>query len=77
MKTALSDKPQKELTPPENVVAVPINSDTGLLARNNDRSTIMEFFRDGEIPGQTNEISGTAEADENNGDSQNEEQYLF
>ena len=74
MKVALSDKPQKKFTPPETIIAVPINPKTGLLSNNNGTS-IIEFFRDGEVPGDV--VDANHEQDSPKAIPQNSEQHLF
>jgi penicillin-binding protein 1A len=51
MKTALVNMPEKEMKQPENVIAMRIDPNSGLLARNNQPNAIMEYFRDKEVPG--------------------------
>lgn len=50
MKTALKGKPETELAQPDNVVAVRIDPNSGLLAKPNQDNGIIEYFRDNEVP---------------------------
>lgn len=50
MKVALNGMPEREIPPPENVVAVRINPNTGMLAKSNEDHAIIEYFREEEIP---------------------------
>ncbi|MGL6028717.1 MAG: penicillin-binding transpeptidase domain-containing protein, partial [Legionella sp.] len=50
MKVALKGKPETELKQPDNVVAVRIDPVSGLLAKPNQESAIIEYFRDKEVP---------------------------
>lgn len=52
MKTALDHVAERELSQPENVIAVRIDPHTGLLAQNNQPNSIIEYFREEEIPSQ-------------------------
>lgn len=51
MKVALANLPIKELHQPANVIAVNIDPATGLLARMNQPNTIVEYFREQDVPG--------------------------
>ena len=51
MKVALRDLPEREMKQPENVVAVRINPDNGLLAKENQKKAITEYFREQDVPG--------------------------
>jgi penicillin-binding protein 1A len=53
MKVALKGQPESELKQPENVVAVRIDPVSGLLARPNQENGIIEYFRDKEVPAET------------------------
>lgn len=78
MKVALSNRPQKKLTPPDSIIAVPINPKTGLLSTSGDKA-IMEYFRDSEIPGQVEEVS-SEDIDSNQegyGIHNNNDEHLF
>jgi penicillin-binding protein 1A len=50
MKVALKTLPEKQLPQPENVVAVRIDPDSGLLARPNQANAVTEYFREQDIP---------------------------
>jgi len=45
MKTALAGKPEKQLPPPEGLVTMKINAETGRAATDVDTNTIFEIFR--------------------------------
>lgn len=51
MKVALKDKPEQEMKLPANVIEARINPATGLLAKPNQTNAIIEYFREGEVPG--------------------------
>ncbi|WP_419420409.1 penicillin-binding protein 1A [Legionella sp. D16C41] len=57
MKIALQDIPERALPQPKNIVAVRIDPKTGLLARQNQSNSIIEYFRDQDVP--TEEGAGT------------------
>ncbi len=57
MKKIINTLPIKDLTPPNNVVAIPIDSQTGQLAKAKQPSTIIEYFRDNEKPNDDNGFS--------------------
>lgn len=50
MQVALREIPEKALPQPKNVVAVRIDPQTGLLAMPNQSNSIIEYFREGDIP---------------------------
>lgn len=50
MKVALHGKPEVQIKQPENVVAVRIDANTGLLAAPNQPNAIVEYFRKEEVP---------------------------
>lgn len=52
MKVALKGKPESEMKQPENVVAVRIDPNSGLLARPNQANGIIEYFRNKEVPAE-------------------------
>ncbi|MBN9230031.1 MAG: peptidase [Legionella sp. 40-6] len=52
MKVALKGQPQSELKQPENVVAVRIDPQSGLLAQPNQPNAIIEYFREKEVPAE-------------------------
>ena len=81
MKIALSNITEKELPQPSNVVSVRIDPSTGLLAKNNQPNSIVEYFREQEVPGVEESTSsspyGSAEQEGYPNDSaiaQNQEQ---
>ncbi|WP_028388674.1 penicillin-binding protein 1A [Legionella fairfieldensis] len=51
MKSALANTSEFNLPQPQNIVAVRIDPSTGLLARYNQTNSIIEYFREQEIPG--------------------------
>ncbi|MCW8931166.1 MAG: penicillin-binding protein 1A [Gammaproteobacteria bacterium] len=73
MKVALKDVPEQELTPPENIITVKIDSETGLLATGNSPKTQYEFFIEGTEPQRSGSTS-TAVSDSNN-EAANEELF--
>ncbi|QWF70976.1 penicillin-binding protein 1A [Methylomonas paludis] len=50
MKTALRDKPETALTPPEGIVAAYINPEDGLLMNPNNKNGIWEYFSRESLP---------------------------
>lgn len=50
MKVALKDKPERNLSKPDNVVAIDINPKNGLRVTSGQDSSIKEYFRDINIP---------------------------
>ncbi|AWN75748.1 TPA: penicillin-binding protein 1A [Legionella anisa] len=52
MKVALKGKPESEMRQPEDVVAVRIDPNSGLLARPNQANGIIEYFRNKEVPAE-------------------------
>ncbi|WP_367605802.1 penicillin-binding protein 1A [Legionella sp. W05-934-2] len=50
MKRIMDKLPIRDLAPPANVVAIPIDENTGQLAKANQPHTIIEFFRENEKP---------------------------
>ncbi len=69
MKVALKGKPEEEIKPPENVVAVRIDPNSGLLANSNQTNAIIEYFRNNEVPGNddTGPTSNSTISQESNG----------
>lgn len=51
MRVALKDQPEHEIKQPANVVAVRINPSNGLLAKPNQPNAIIEYFKEGSLPG--------------------------
>ncbi len=72
MKIALNKLPEVELAQPENVVAVPIDPLTGLLAKYKKANAIIEYFRETEVP-----ASQDSPANENNNPLGAAEDSLF
>ena len=54
MKVALKGKPEIEMKQPENVVTVHIDPISGLLANTSQINSILEYFREDEIPTEEN-----------------------
>ncbi|MBA2648138.1 MAG: penicillin-binding protein 1A [Legionella sp.] len=50
MKVALEGKSETQLTQPSNIVTVRIDPISGLLAKPNQTNSILEYFRDKEVP---------------------------
>jgi penicillin-binding protein 1A len=50
MRVALKDKPEAEVRLPENVIALHINPKTGLIAPENGNETVVEYFREEDVP---------------------------
>jgi penicillin-binding protein 1A len=50
MKRVLANQPAKEFEPPEGIVFVKIDAQTGLLPVPESRKTIFECFKDGTVP---------------------------
>jgi penicillin-binding protein 1A len=50
MQRVLPDLPQEDFTPPENVVAIPVNHMTGRPVSSEDRGAILEYFIKGTEP---------------------------
>ncbi len=65
MKVALKDMPEQPLIPPENIVTVKIDSETGLLASGSSKKTQFEFFIEGTEPQTSSMESETGVAEEN------------
>lgn len=63
MKTALKNRPEVSLTQPENVVAVNIDPNTGSLAKANQSNAIVEYFREQDVPTETEGTSLSNSAD--------------
>jgi penicillin-binding protein 1A len=65
MRIALSGVPQKEMKQPNNVVAVRINPQSGLLTQGEQTNSILEYFRENEVPGvDEGSVSSTIESSE-------------
>jgi penicillin-binding protein 1A len=52
MKVALKDKPEHEMPQPQNITGAMIDPTNGLLAKPNQTDAIIEYFREGEVPGE-------------------------
>ncbi|STX50717.1 penicillin binding protein 1A [Legionella busanensis] len=52
MKVALQDIPERALPQPKNIVAVRIDPQTGLLAKQNQDNSIVEYFREQDVPNE-------------------------
>lgn len=64
MKIALNGVPEQELKQPENVIAVPIDPSTGLLAKPNQSDAILEYFKEDQVPSQENSAQSNTEESE-------------
>ena len=61
MKIALEGKPEHDMKQPENIVAVRINPNNGLLASTNQKNAITEYFRKQDVPGLGEATEGSFE----------------
>jgi penicillin-binding protein 1A len=52
MKVALKGKLESEMKQPENIIAVRIDPNSGLLAKPNQENGIIEYFREKEVPAE-------------------------
>jgi len=50
MKVALKDLPEREMKQPEDVIAVRINPNSGLIAKSNQKNSITEYFKRKDVP---------------------------
>ncbi|WP_198262765.1 penicillin-binding protein 1A [sulfur-oxidizing endosymbiont of Gigantopelta aegis] len=75
MKVALKDVPEQPLVPPENIVTVKIDSETGLLASANSKATQYEYFIDGTEPQRSGTESGAANVPGGGNEAANEELF--
>ncbi|MBT8120239.1 MAG: penicillin-binding protein 1A [Gammaproteobacteria bacterium] len=50
MRTALAGKPERQLPPPEGLVTMKINAETGRAATDADTNTVFEIFRKENVP---------------------------
>lgn len=50
MRVALKDKPEQGMKTPENIIALHINPKTGLIAPERAADTIVEYFREEDVP---------------------------
>jgi penicillin-binding protein 1A len=64
MKTALSDVPEKPLTPPNGIVQAYINPEDGLLLNPSNKNGIWEYFSDDTVPTTFSSPRQTAEPSE-------------
>lgn len=82
MKVALKGLPELPRKAPENVVAVKINPDSGMLAQKEEPNAIIEYFREEEIPSldeSTPTVTDSAPAGQTPGQENPDDQqgYLF
>ena len=75
MEVALKDMPEQPLTPPENIITVKIDSETGLLAAGNSKNTQYEFFIEGTEPQRSNVESGSTAVSGTSNEATNEELF--
>jgi len=77
MKVALKGSPEQEMKQPDNVVTVHIDPTSGLQAPTNQINSILEYFREEEVPGT--EDSNTAPTPTTQGSPQpsDTEEHLF
>ena len=73
MEAALKDVPEQPLIPPENIVTVKIDSETGLLASGNSKKTQYEFFVEGTEPQRSG--SNSSSISEASNEAANEELF--
>jgi penicillin-binding protein 1A len=73
METALKDVPEQPLIPPENIITVKIDSETGLLASGNSKKTQYEFFVEGTEPQRSG--SNSSSVSEASNEATNEELF--
>jgi membrane carboxypeptidase/penicillin-binding protein len=74
MKVALHETPEQPMPQPENIVAVQINSNNGLLTKNEQsKKTITEYFRNTDIPAMEEESNVNSE----NMQAQDNQETLF
>lgn len=64
MKIALHGLPEKKMTQPDNVITVKINPNSGLLAPTNQTDSVIEYFREEEVP-STEDASTPEKVEEN------------
>jgi len=63
MEAVLKDKPEHPLTPPPGIVSAKIDPETGLLAEDNARNAIDEFFKEDTLPQKTSRIADEKSSD--------------
>lgn len=68
MKVALEGIPEYKRPIPPGVIAAKINKKTGLLANNNTRNTMTEYFLAGHLPKEEKDEDQATDLEENNGD---------
>ncbi|MCC5790993.1 MAG: penicillin-binding protein 1A [Legionellaceae bacterium] len=76
MREALQDSPQRHIVPPENIVAIPINPKTGQSSDAMLSSSVTEYFRQGEVPGNSMETSNFVSSPDHS-EAKGSEEYLF
>ncbi|MCP3850819.1 MAG: penicillin-binding protein 1A [Gammaproteobacteria bacterium] len=75
MEVALENVPEQALTPPENIITVKIDSETGLLATGNSKKTQYEFFIDGTEPQRSGVSTSSNTATGTSSEATNEELF--
>lgn len=72
MKVALHKQPENTLAQPKNIVALPIDPITGLLLRNNQNNSVIEYFREQDLPAEEESVPN-----DTNTPYPNAEEHLF
>ncbi len=75
MEVALNNVSEQELTVPENIVTVKIDSNTGLLANENSNKSQFEFFIEGTEPQRSNSNSDPSSTNSTENKELNEELF--
>jgi penicillin-binding protein 1A len=75
MEVVLNDLPEQELLVPENVITVKIDSKTGLLAANNSKDTLFEYFIEGTEPQRSSITQNSNSSSNANNEAVNEELF--
>ncbi len=75
MEVALEKVPEQALTPPENIITVKIDSETGLLATGNSKKTQYELFIDGTEPQRSGVSTSSNTATGASSEATNEELF--
>lgn len=60
MKVALKDIPQQQMAQPKNVLTLAINPQTGLLDNSGRPDAVVEFFKEGVVPGTEEDVTNPA-----------------
>lgn len=75
MKVALKGIPEREMKLPSNIVQVRINPSNGLLAQPNQTNAIMEYFKEGQLPGMDDSDGMNGGSDQQQ--SGDDQEHLF